>query len=55
MKLSEFKKLFDDKYDKMKRFNEIDNTDVIITKSSGTPLVLFMRDQDVLDYIRVGK
>jgi len=55
MKLSEFKKLFDDKYDRMERFNEIDNTDVIITKSSGTPLVLFMRDQEVLEWMRVEK
>ena len=55
MKLSEFKKIFDEKYDRMERFQEIDNTDVIITKSSGTPLVLFMRDQEVLDYIKVEK
>ena len=37
------------------RFNEIENTDVIITKSSGYPLILFMRDQEVLDYIKVEK
>lgn len=55
MKLSEFKKLFDDKYDRMERFNEIDNTDVVITKSSGKTLVLFMRDQEVLDYFKVEK
>ena len=55
MKLTEFKEIFDDKYEQMERFQEIDNTDVIITKSSGTPLVLFMRDQEVLDYIKVEK
>jgi len=55
MKLSDFKKVFDDKYEQMERFNEIENTDVIITKSSGYPLVLFMRDQEILDYIKVKK
>ena len=55
MKISDFKKVFDDKYEQMERFNEIENTDVIITKSSGYPLVLFMRDQEVLDYIKVKK
>jgi len=55
MKLSDFKKVLDDKYEQMERFNEIENTDVIITKSSGYPLILFMRDQEVLDYIKVKK
>ena len=55
MNISDFKKVFDDKYEQMERFNEIENTDVIITKSSGYPLVLFMRDQEVLDYIKVKK
>ena len=55
MKLSDFKKVLDDKYEMMERFNEIENTDVIITKSSGYPLILFMRDQEVLDYIKVEK
>ena len=37
------------------QFNEVDRTDVIITKSSGDPLILFMRDQEVLDWIKVEK
>ena len=55
MKLTDFKKQFDEKYSRMERFNEIDHTDVVITKSSGTPLVLFMKDQEVLEWIKVEK
>ena len=55
MKLSDFKKEFDEKYERMERFKEIDRTDVIITKSSGRTLVLFMRDQEVLEWIKVEK
>lgn len=55
MKLTDFKKEFDEKYERMERFKETENTDVIITKSSGTPLVLFMRDQEVLEWIKVEK
>ena len=55
MKATEFKKKFDEKYELLERFNEIDDTDVVITKSSGRTLVLFMRDQEVLDYFKVEK
>ena len=55
MKLVEFKKEFDEKYDRMERFNEVDRTDVVITKSSGVPLILFMRDQELLEWIKVEK
>ena len=55
MKATEFKKKFDEKYELLERFNEIDDTDVVITKSSGRTLVLFMRYQEVLDYFKVEK
>ena len=55
MKLIDFKKEFDEKYNRMERFNEVDRTDVVITKSSGVPLVLFMRDQELLEWIEVEK
>ena len=55
MKLTEFKKVFDEKYELLEKFNELDRTDVIITKSSGKTLVLFMRDQEVLEYFKVEK
>ena len=55
VKLTEFKKQFDECYERMERFNEIDGTDVIITKSTGVPLVLFMRDQELLEHIKVEK
>ena len=55
MKLVDFKKEFDEKYNRMERFNEVDRTDVVITKSSGVPLVLFMRDQELLEWIKVEK
>ena len=37
------------------QFNEFDDIDVVITKSSGKTLFLFMRDQEVLDSIKVTK
>ena len=55
MRVTEFKKEFDKKYELLERFNELGRTDVIITKSSGKTLVLFMRDQEVLDYFKVEK
>ena len=55
MKVTEFKKLFDEKVELLDSFNELEGTDLIITKSSGVPLVLFMRDQEVLHYIKVEK
>ena len=55
MRVTEFKKVFDEKYELLERFNELDGTKVIITKSSGVPLVLFMRSQEVLDYFKVEK
>lgn len=55
MKVTEFKKLFDEKYELLERFNELDRTKVIITKSNGVPLVLFMRDQEILNHIKVEK
>ena len=48
-------KVFDEKYELLEKFNELDRTDVIITKSSGKTLVLFMRDQEVLEYFKVEK
>ena len=55
MKVTEFKKEFDEKVFMLDRFNELEDADLIITKSSGKPLVLFMKDQEVLDYIKVEK
>lgn len=53
MSLTDFKKQFDEKYNRMKRMDEIDGTDVVITKSSGATLIIFMRDQEVLEWIKV--
>jgi len=53
MKLLDFKKEFDEKYDRMERFNEVAQTDVVITKSTGATLIIFMRDQEVLEWIKV--
>ena len=53
MKLPDFKKEFDEKYNRMKRMDEIEGTDVVITKSSGNTLIIFMRDQEVLEWIKV--
>ena len=55
MSLVDFKREFDRATELLDRFNEADDTDVVITKSSGTTLFLFMRDQEVLDYIKVSK
>ena len=55
MRATEFKKEVDNAIDLLERFNELDRTDVIITKSSGKTLFLFMRDQEVLDSIKVSK
>lgn len=55
MKVTEFKKEFDEKVSALDRFNELEDADLIITKSSGKSLVLFMKDQEVLDYIKVEK
>ena len=53
MKLVDFKKEFDRATEIINRFNETEDTDVVITKSTGITLFLFMRDQEVLDYIKV--
>ena len=55
MKLVDFRRKFDRATEIIDRFNETEDTDVVITKSSGTTLFLFMRDQEVLDYIKVSK
>lgn len=55
MRATEFKKEVDNAIDLLERFNELDRTDVIITKSSGKTLVLFMRDQEILHHFKVEK
>lgn len=55
MKATEFKEKVDSIVEQLERFNELERTDVVITKSSGKTLVLFMRDQEVLDSIKVSK
>ena len=56
MKVVDFKKEFDEKYELLERFNELDRTKVIVTKTDmGIPLILFMRDQEVLNHIKVEK
>ena len=56
MKVVDFKKEFDEKYELLERFNELDRTKVIVTKTDrGVPLILFMRDQEVLNHIKVEK
>jgi len=55
MRATEFKKEVDNAIDLLERFNELDGTDVIITKSSGKTLVLFMRDQEILHHFKVEK
>lgn len=55
MKLSDFRREFNRATEIIDKFDEADDTDVVITKSSGTTLFLFMRDQEVLDYIKVSK
>ena len=55
MSLSDFIEQFDRKAKMFYRFNEVDDIDVVITKSSGKTLFLFMKDQEVLDSIKVTK
>lgn len=55
MKLVDFRREFNRATEIIDKFDEADDTDVVITKSSGTTLFLFMRDQEVLDYIKVSK
>ena len=54
MKVVDFKKEFDEKYELLERFNELDRTKVIVTKNDeNVPLILFMRDQEILNHIKV--
>ena len=55
MSLSDFIEQFERKVKMFYRFNEIDDIDVVVTKSSGKTLFLFMKDQEVLDSIKVTK
>ena len=56
MYLVDFKKEFDEKYERLERFNELDRTKVIVIENdSGVPLILFVRDQEVLNHIKVEK
>ena len=56
MDVVDFKKEFDEKYELLERFNELDRTKVIVTKTDmGIPLILFMRDQEILNHIKVEK
>ena len=56
MKVVDFKKEFDEKYGLLERFNELDRTKVIVIENDkGVPLILFMRDQEVLNHIKVEK
>ena len=56
MKVVDFKKEFDEKYELLERFNELDRTKVIVIENDkGVPLILFMRDQEVLNHIKVEK
>jgi hypothetical protein len=55
MRVIEFKHKFDRVYEMLERFDELDRTDVIITKASGKTLFLFMRDQEVLEHFEVSK
>ena len=55
MSLSDFTEQFMHRVEIFKHFNEFDDIDVVITKSSGKTLFLFMRDQEVLDSIKVSK
>ena len=51
MDVVDFKKEFDEKYELLERFNELDRTKVIVTKTDmGIPLILFMRDQEILNH-----
>jgi hypothetical protein len=55
MSLSDFIEQFERKVKMFYRFNEVDDIDVVVTKSSGKTLFLFMKDQEVLDSIKVSK
>lgn len=56
MKVVDFKKEFDEKYELLERFNELDRTKVIVIKNDrGVPFILFVRDQEVLNHITVEK
>lgn len=56
MKVVDFKKEFDEKYELLERFNELDRTKVIVIENDmGVPLILFVRDQEVLTHIKVEK
>ena len=55
MSLSDFIEQFERKVKMFYRFNEVDDIDVVITKSSGKTLFLFMKDHEVLDSIKVTK
>ena len=56
MKVVDFKKEFDEKYELLERFNELDRTKVIVIENDrGVPLILFMRGQEVLNHIKVEK
>lgn len=56
MYLVDFKKEFDEKYERLERFNELDRTKVIVIETDmGIPLILFMRDQEILNHINVEK
>jgi len=55
MKVTEFKEKFDYIYEMLERFDELDNADVIITKTSGKTLFIVMRDQEILNHFEVSK
>ncbi|MBQ2653032.1 MAG: hypothetical protein IJF83_05710 [Methanobrevibacter sp.] len=56
MKVVDFKKEFDEKYELLERFNELDRTKVIVIKNDeNVPLILFIRDQEILNHIKVEK
>ena len=56
MYLVDFKKEFDEKYEILERFNELDRTKIIVIENDrGVPLILFVRDQEVLNHIKVEK
>ena len=56
MKVVDFKKEFDEKYELLERFNQLDRTKIIVIENDkGVPLILFVRDQEVLTHIKVEK
>lgn len=49
-------KKFDEKYELLERFNQLGRTKVIvITNDEDVPFILFMRDQEILNHIKVEK